>query len=146
WTDTLSQTVWAFDFRPDTGAMSGRRVFAQFAPRPERDGASAQKIYHGRPDGAAVDAEGCYWVAMYDGGCVLRLSPVGEILVQVRIPARCPTMPCFGGADMKTVYVTSARARRPAAELMDLPCSGCVFSFRVDVPGLPTQCAAPMPR
>ncbi len=146
WTDTLTHTVWAFDFRSDTGAMSGRRVFAQFASRPEGGGEAALERYHGRPDGAAVDAEGCYWVAMYDGGRVLRLSPAGEILTEVRIPSRCPTMPCFGGADMKTVYVTSASARRPAGELERLPNSGSVFSFRADVPGLPVEFAASVPR
>jgi sugar lactone lactonase YvrE len=48
----------------------------------------------------------------------------------------CPTMPCFGGEDLKTLYVTTARDKRPAQELAQLPDSGCVFSTRVDVPGL----------
>jgi sugar lactone lactonase YvrE len=137
WADTAAHTVWAFDFEPLRGAMTGRRVFAQFAPKPEKGLAG----YGGRPDGAAVDAEGCYWVAMYEGARVLRLAPTGELLTEVRIPARCPTMPCFGDVDLKTVYVTSASLDRPADERELFPHAGCVFSFRVDVPGLPTRAA-----
>ena len=139
WTDTTAHTVWAFDFEPLDGAMANRRVFARFAPKPA-DGSLVG--YGGRPDGAAVDAEGCYWVAMYEGGRVLRLSPRGETLAEVRVPARCPTMPCFGDADLKTVYVTSASLARPPGEEVEYPHAGCVFSFRVDVPGLPVTFAA----
>lgn len=136
WSDTTAHTVYAFDFDPGSAAMGARRVFARFAPKPA-DGSLAG--YGGRPDGAAVDAEGCYWVAMYEGGRVLRLSPAGETLLQVELPALCPTMPCFGGPALRTVYVTSARAGRSADELARLPQSGCVFAFDVDVPGLPTS-------
>lgn len=138
WADTTAHTVWAFDFAVATGAMTNRRVFAQFAPRP----ATGLAGYGGRPDGAAVDAEGCYWVAMYEGGRVLRFSPAGELLEEVRVPARCPTMPCFGGVDMKTVYVTSASLNRPPEESASHPHAGCTFSFRVNVPGLPVHVAA----
>jgi sugar lactone lactonase YvrE len=78
---------------------------------------------------------------MYEGARVLRLSPAGELLAEVPIPARCPTMPCFGGADLKTVYVTSASLDRPAEERSEFPNAGCTFAFRVDVPGLPVQAA-----
>ena len=140
WADTPSHAVWAFPFDPDTGAMGERRVLARFPDKP----AQGLDGYRGRPDGAAVDAEGCYWVAMYEGGRVLRIAPGGELLREVRIPALCPTMPCFGGADLKTVYVTSARIHRPADELERWPDSGAVFAFDVDVPGLPVSLAAPL--
>jgi len=138
WTDTTAHTVWAFDYDLATGAMRRRRVFARFPPKP----AAGLDGYGGRPDGAAVDAEGCYWVAMYEGGRVLRFSPGGELLREVRVPALCPTMPCFGGPSLQTVYVTSASIKRSAEELARLPHSGGVFAFDVDVPGLPTACAA----
>ena len=137
WSDTTAHTVWAFDFDVAAGAMSNRRVFAQFALKPD----GPLEGYGGRPDGAAVDAEGCYWVAMYEGGRVLRFSPAGEQLAEVRVPARCPTMPCFGGADLQTVYVTSASINRPPGEADACPHAGCTFSFRVDVPGLPVAFA-----
>jgi sugar lactone lactonase YvrE len=135
WADTQAHTVWAFDFEPLSGAMTGRRVFAPFAPKPA-DGLAG---YGGGPDGAAVDVEGCYWVAMYEGARVLRLSPAGELLAEIPVPARCPTMPCFGGDDLKTVYVTSASLARPAEERGEYPHAGCTFAFQVDVPGLPVR-------
>lgn len=114
-------------FLPATGELRGW-------PFPTGVGSAAG--YGGRPDGAAVDRS-CYWVAMYEGGCVLRYSPAGELLREVCVPALCPTMPRFGGPDLKTVYVTSASLHRPPEELARLPRSGRVFSFAVDVPGLP---------
>ena len=139
WSDTAAHTVWAFDYDVGTGAMSNRRVFVTFPPKPASGKLAS---YGGRPDGATVDAEGCYWVAMYEGGRVLRFSPAGELLREIRVPALCTTMPCFGGPDLKTVYVTSARAGRSAEELARLPDSGSVFAFDVEVPGMPTALAA----
>ena len=62
-----------------------------------------------------------------------RYSPDGRLLAEYPTPARCPTMVAFGGPDLKTLYVTSARTGRPAAELADCPHSGSLFSMRVDV-------------
>ena len=89
-----------------------------------------------------MDVEGCYWVAMYEGQRLLRLSPEGELLREVRLPVRCATMPCFGGADLTTLYITTARINRPAAELVDQPHAGCVLALDVDVAGLPANFAA----
>jgi sugar lactone lactonase YvrE len=118
--------------------LANRRVFASF---PQRTPGQGLDTYRGRPDGAAVDAEGCYWAAMFEGARVLRLSPQGEVLREVRLPVRCPTMPCFGGRDLKTLYVTTARAKRPDDELAREPLAGCVLQLRVDVPGLPVNFA-----
>ncbi|TXH58338.1 MAG: SMP-30/gluconolactonase/LRE family protein, partial [Burkholderiaceae bacterium] len=85
---------------------------------------------------------GCYWVAMFEGQRLLRLSPAGEVLREVKLPVRCATMPCFGGADLKTIYLTTAREKRPAAELAAQPWAGCVLAFEVDVPGLPVNFAS----
>ena len=76
---------------------------------------------------------------MYEGRRLLQLSPTGALLADIPVPVQCPTMPCFGGADLRTLYLTSARHGRPAAELAALPLSGCVFSMRVEVPGLPVN-------
>jgi sugar lactone lactonase YvrE len=53
--------------------------------------------YGGRPDGAAVDSEGNYWVAMFEGARIAKLSPEGVLLGEIKLPVRCPTMPAFGG-------------------------------------------------
>jgi sugar lactone lactonase YvrE len=134
WADTPAHTIYAFDFDVVSGRLGERRVFKRFALR---DPAASLDDYAGRPDGAAVDVEGNYWVAMYEGSRVLQLSPGGSVLREVMVPARCPTMPCFGGDDLKTLYVTTASHKRPDAELASLPLSGCLLQFEVDVPGLP---------
>ena len=138
WSDTHAHTIYAFDFEPGTGALGNRRVFASFAGKSP---GPLLASYGGRPDGAAVDVEGCYWVAMYEGQRLLRLSPEGEVMREVRLPVRCATMPCFGGADLTTLYITTARANRPAAELADQPYAGCVLALDVDVAGLPANFA-----
>ena len=139
WSDTAAHTIYAFDFEPASGALANRRIFASF---PVRQAGQPLDSYGGRPDGAAVDVEGCYWVAMYEGQRLLRLSPDGELVREVKLPVRCATMPCFGGANLKTIYLTTARANRPAAELADQPHAGCVLALDVDVAGLPANFAA----
>jgi sugar lactone lactonase YvrE len=139
WADTKAHCVHALDFDAASGVPSNRRVFLAFAPRvPDRPLGE----YGGRPDGAAVDSAGCYWVAMFEGARVLRVSPAGEILRSIALPVRCPTMPCFGGADLKTLYVTTARENRPAEELAREPLAGRVLQLRVEVPGLPASLAS----
>jgi sugar lactone lactonase YvrE len=81
--------------------------------------------------------EGAYWVAMFEGRQVLRLSPQGEVLQTLQLPAQCPTMVAFGGEDLRTLYITTARHGRSAEELQAMPLSGCVLQVRVDVAGEP---------
>jgi sugar lactone lactonase YvrE len=136
--DTTAHTIYAFDTGP-SGDIAAQRVFARFpVKQPGQDLAR----YGGRPDGAAVDEEGCYWVAMFEGQRLLRLSPRGEVLRDSRLPVRCATMPCFGGPLMKTIYLTTARHQRPDAELAAQPLAGCVLAMDVDTPGLPTRFCA----
>ncbi len=138
WTDTKLETVFAFDFEPETGNVSRRRIFARFDPKPA-DGSLDD--YGGRPDGGAVDSEGCYWVACFEGMRLARFAPDGALLQSIPLPVRCPTMPCFGGDDLKTLYVTTSREKRPETELARQPWAGRVLQCRVDVPGLPTNFA-----
>ncbi len=136
WSDTQTHRIFAFDFDGSSGALSGRRVLAEFPLRQPDQPLSA---YGGRPDGAAVDVEGNYWVAMFEGQRLLCLSPQGVTLREVQLPVRCPTMPCFGGADLKTLYITTARKNRPDAEQAQQPLAGCVLSVQVEVAGLPAN-------
>jgi sugar lactone lactonase YvrE len=138
WSDTKAHEIYRLDFDPRAGSVGERQLFARFAPR-----ATGQSLddYGGRPDGAAVDVEGCYWVAMFEGQRLLRLSPGGELLHELRLPVRCPTMPAFGGADLRTLYITTAREKRPVEELAAQPWAGRVLKLRVEVPGLPPNIA-----
>jgi sugar lactone lactonase YvrE len=136
WADTAAHLVHAWDWEPRGNAMRRHRVFHRFDPKPA-GWKPGQPGYGGRPDGAAVDAQGHYWVSMFEGGRLLRLAPTGEIVAEFEVPARCPTMPCFGGADLRTLYLTTALHGRPPEEVAAFPHSGCVFAASVDVPGLP---------
>ena len=136
WSDTTAHTIFAADFDPASGAISRQRVFASF---PVKQPGQSLDTYGGRPDGAAMDVEGCYWAAMFEGQRLVRLSPQGELVGEIALPVRCPTMPCFGGPALKTLYITTARQNRPAAELIEQPYAGCVLAVEVDVPGLPVN-------
>jgi sugar lactone lactonase YvrE len=131
--DTPAHTVYAYDYDAGNGAIDNRRIWW----RTDDDKSSAD--YGGRPDGAAVDVDGCYWTAQYEGGRILQLSPDGRQLRALAVPARCPTMVTFGGADLRTLYITSARHGRPAGELKAWPHSGFVFAVPVAVAGLPAN-------
>ena len=133
WSDTPSHRIRAWDWDAQAGVLSGERVFHHFEPKPA--GWTTGPGYGGRPDGATVDAEGNYWVAMYEGARVCQFAPDGQLLRELPVPAQCPTMPCLGGPDLRTLYVTTACEGRPAEELARYPHSGCVFSTRVEVPG-----------
>jgi sugar lactone lactonase YvrE len=138
WSDTTNHVIFAWDWNAHTNAMHGHRIFHRFPPKPPgwKPGDAG---YAGRPDGAAVDARGNYWCAMFEGQSLVKLSPAGQLLETIALPVRCPTMPCFGGDDLQTLFVTSARHHRSEEELRALPPSGCVIATRVDVPGLPVN-------
>jgi sugar lactone lactonase YvrE len=123
--DTPTRTVFAARYDTRAGAVGERRAFARFAEG------------KGRPDGAAVDAEGHYWVATIDVGRLSRFSPDGRLVREVEVPTRWPTMMAFGGPELRTLYVTSLRHQRPADQLAAFPLSGSLFALEVDVPGLP---------
>ena len=116
------QKVWAFDYDTDTGTPHNRRLFVDMSKHP------------GRPDGAAVDAEGCYWICGNDAGLIHRFTPQGKLDRSLAVPVKKPTMCAFGGADLDTLFVTSIR---PAGDLADQPLAGGVFALRPGVKGLP---------
>lgn len=122
--DTRARTIWRYPLDPETGAPAGpRQVFREMGEE--------------RPDGAAIDEEGCYWSALFGSGRVVRLSPDGEEIASFRVPVPQCTMPCFGGPDRRTLYVTTARENMDAEALARHPLSGSLFALEVDVAGLP---------
>jgi xylono-1,5-lactonase len=123
-TDTLGLCIMASALGPDH-VPRNTRIFARI-----EDGA-------GYPDGPVVDSEGCVWTGLFAGWALRRYNPAGELLTTVRLPVANITKLAFGGADLKTAYVTTARKGLSAAELSSQPDAGNLFSFRVDVAGLP---------
>ncbi|GHA18280.1 gluconolactonase [Devosia pacifica] len=96
--------VWVADYDGAAGRFDAVRVFADFAE------------LGGRPDGAAIDTDGCYWIAATDSGRILRLTPEGRVDCAVEVPTSNPTKPCFGGPELKTLYITSLTPEAADAE------------------------------
>lgn len=122
--DTPTHALHAYAVDPATGALGDGRLFHQFEQG------------KGRPDGGTVDAEGCYWSALWDGWRVVRLSPAGEIVQTVEMPVQRPSMIALGGTDLRTAFVTSAGKELSDDARAAQPHAGGVFTFRVDVPGI----------
>jgi len=141
WSDTASHRIRAWAYESDTQAMTHERVFAQFPMKPKTwvYGSVEAQNYAGRPDGATVDADGFYYAAMYEGHRLAKIAPDGRCVAFIETPVQCPTMPCFGGDDLRTLFITTSAHGRSEAELKALPNSGCVFATRVETPGLPVR-------
>jgi sugar lactone lactonase YvrE len=140
WADTADHLIRRWDWQPDANTLSGAPTeFHRFPAKPAGWHPGSPVRYAGRPDGATLDAQGHYWAAMFEGGQLLRLAPDGAPSLAVATPVQCPTMPCFGGDDLKTLFVTSARKGRPAAELAQRPASGQVVYARVAAGGVPVS-------
>jgi sugar lactone lactonase YvrE len=127
--DTPNHVIYQFPFDAKTGNIGARKIFARCLDN------RGDANYGGRPDGAAIDSEGNYWSAQYEGGRVLRFSPAGEVTAVVHVPARRVTMVAFGGANLRTMFFTTARDGAAEAELLQYPHSGGIFSCDMDVAG-----------
>jgi len=116
------QKIWAFDYDIDSGTPHNRRLFVDM------------NNFLGRPDGAAVDADGCYWICGNDAGLIHRFTPAGKLDQSLVVPVKKPTMCAFGGPNLDTLFVTSIR---PGGDISDQPLAGGVFALRPGVQGLP---------
>ena len=116
------QQVWAFDYDTGSGTPSNRRLFIDM------------NAFPGRPDGAAMDVDGCYWICGNDAGLVHRFTPDGRLDKSLAVPVKKPAMCAFGGPRLDTLYVTSIR---PGGDLSDQPLAGGVFALQPGTQGLP---------
>ena len=125
--DTHLCFIHAYDYDMASGSLGQRRLIAQMTDAV------------GHPDGAAVDVEGCYWSCGISAGRINRFRPDGELDGWIEMPAPAPTMCCFAGPDLKTLYVTTKRVGLPAEVLAAYPQSGGVFSVDVGIEGVPVS-------
>lgn len=88
-------SIWKYDFDAEIGIPTHKQLFV------------TDKKLGGRPDGATVDTDGCYWIAASDAGKIFRLTPSGEIDAIINVPTRNVTNICFGGAKLSTIFITS---------------------------------------
>ena len=123
--DTVTESIFAYDFDLASGTITNKRLFASTADDP------------GHPDGSAVDADGCLWNAQFGGARLTRYTPGGKVDRVVQIPTYAPTMCAFGGENLDVLYVTSARRDLSEAELREQPAAGSVLAIDVGVRGLP---------
>ena len=129
-TDSAERTIYAFDFDLDDGTISRRRVFARV---PENCGV---------PDGLTVDSAGAVWSAHWDGWRLTRYQPDGAIDKIVMLPVPRPTSCMFGGVNLETLYVTTARTGLASQRLKNAPLSGSIFAVTANAPGIPEPCFA----
>ncbi len=116
--DTLANVIRVYDYDSSTGAISNERPFLQDFAR-------------GFPDGSAVDSEGYLWNCRFYGNCMVRVAPDGKIDRVVEMPVKNITTCAFGGADLTTLFVTTASAEAPRGDRL----AGSLFSIQTEVRG-----------
>ena len=121
--DSARQITYAFDLDA-SGTAANRREFLQFGQG------------DGYPDGMTVDAEGCLWIAFWDGWCLRRFSPDGDLLRTIEVPVQRPTSCAFGGEGLRTLFVTSARIGLEGTERHRQPLAGGLFAVEPGVGGI----------
>lgn len=122
-TDTPGRVIWSQPLDADGWPVGEREVFVDLGDAP------------GNPDGAVCDADGYVWSARWGGSRVVRHAPDGRVDDEIMVPASQVTCPAFGGPDMGTLYVTTARENLTDAQLAHEPAAGCVFEIATGVPG-----------
>lgn len=124
--ETAQRKIFAYDLDPDSGVLANERLFADIPD------------HLGFPDGATVDAEGCYWTALPGGptgGSVARFTPDGALDLVIEMPVLMPLMPAFGGPGLSTLYVTSGSIERALGQ-EPTALSGNIFAVQTPFLGL----------
>lgn len=124
--DSLQRRILARSVEGD-GRVRENRLFAEI------------EVGAGYPDGLAVDSEDCVWVALYAGWAVRRYDPDGQLLGTWSLPCANVTRPAFGGSDLQTLYLTTARSGLTQHERELQPDAGSLFAVRSPVPGIAPQ-------
>jgi sugar lactone lactonase YvrE len=123
--DSPGRQILQCDYDAALARAANVRTFVRFA------------AHQGLPDGSVVDADGCLWNAEWGAGVVRRYTPSGRLDREVPVPAKNPTCPCFGGAALDDIYITSARQAMTPQELERTPQAGGVYRASVGVRGIP---------
>ncbi len=130
--DTAQKSIFSAPYDLETGLAGTAELFA----RVDIEGADG-------PDGVAIDAQNYLWCAVFGGSCLLRIAPDGYVERRVAMPVRYPTMPAFGGPELRTLFVTSAKWPIPPAEWPRNPLAGHLFALDVETQGLPATRFSP---
>jgi sugar lactone lactonase YvrE len=117
--DTLANAIWSYTYDNRTGAIRKTKNHLGSFPR-------------GQPDGSTIDADGFIWNCRWDGGCIVRVAPGGEVDYVVEMPTRNITNCTFGGKDLDLLYITTAASPDKSDRL-----AGSLFAIKTSVRGLP---------
>jgi L-arabinonolactonase len=120
-TDTITGIISSYDFDLDSGSIDNKKDFAKFD--------------RGYPDGSTIDSEGYLWNCRWDGSCVVRFDPSGQVDEVVEVPVKNVTSCTFGGEDLKTLFITTARIGMDEDYLKNNPSTGGIFAINLDVRG-----------
>jgi sugar lactone lactonase YvrE len=118
--DSLANVIWRYDYDTATGAIANEHPFLEGFER-------------GLPDGSTVDSEGYLWNCRFSGGCIVRVAADGKIDRVIEMPVKNVTTCTFGGTNLKTLYVTTARVESPASDRL----AGSLFAIETSVAGQP---------
>ncbi len=127
-TDSPRKLIYTYDFDVATGSIENRRIWVDSS---EQDGV---------PDGLCVDSQGCVWSARWDGWRIERYDPEGQVMEEIPVPVQRPTSCTFGGADLTTLFITSAWTGLTAAQRKAQPGAGDIFRLELEVPGQQARC------
>ncbi len=119
-----SQKIWVYDYFDQPPYIKNERVFANISTET------------GRPDGGATDMDGGYWSAGVSSGYLNQFDKMGKLINHIALPMKAPTMPCFGGEDRRTLFITSLSHNHTEQDFIDYPLSGGVIAIKVDAQGV----------
>lgn len=122
--DSAGSTIYQYDYDFEKGTISNRKIFSKVP------------VEAGYPDGLTVDSQGFIWSAHWNGWCLTCYKPDGSIDQVIQVPFACATSCCFGGPDLKTLFVTSATRDSTPEELQRAPLSGGLFAIQLEIAGI----------
>ena len=122
-TDTLTGIINSYDCNIEEGTISNKTFFA--------------KHERGFPDGSIVDSDGCLWSCRWGGSCVIRFDPNGKVDDIIELPVQNITSCTFGGKDLKTLFITTARYGISQEQMKQQPLSGGLFAINLNIQGIP---------
>ena len=121
-TDTISQIIFSYDFDLENGEISNKQEFVKYEK--------------GYPDGSTIDSEGGLWSCRWGGSSVVRFDPNGKVDQIVEVPVESVTNCTFGGENLDTLFITTARWGMTQQRIDSNPLAGGLFSFKPGVKGI----------
>ena len=122
-TDTFRNVIYVYDYDLSTGNISNRKNHITFD----------SNVY---PDGMTIDSDGGFWVAIWGGAKIVRFDASGKKMEEILLPVLHPTSCCFGGDEMKTLFITTSRHPLSEAQRKEYPMAGRMFAMETDTRGM----------